>query len=105
MGVGAASLLVGGVSGVLAVGKASTVKEHCDGDYLCDQEGVDAASSGRLLAPLSTVTLIAGAGLVGVGAYLYFTRPGRAKSPTLGTLAVAPLLSADGAGLRVWRDF
>jgi hypothetical protein len=55
----------------VASSKASTVKEHCDANYLCDQEGVDAAASGRVLSPLSTVTLIAGATLAGVGVWLY----------------------------------
>ena len=72
LGVGAASLVAGGISGVLAASKASTVNEHCDATHACDQEGVDAASSGRFLAPFSTVTLIVGAALAGAGAYFYF---------------------------------
>jgi hypothetical protein len=83
LGVGAASLIVGGVSGVLAAGKASTVKDHCDASSACDQEGVDAASSGRFLAPLSTVTLIAGAVLAGAGAYFFFaSAKGHEAPPT-----------------------
>ena len=83
LGVGAASLIVGGVSGVLAATKASTVNEHCDASSACDQEGVDAATSGRFLAPLSTVTLIAGAVLAGAGAYFYFaSAQGRKAPPT-----------------------
>jgi hypothetical protein len=80
LGVGGASLIVGGVTAVLAASKASTVKDHCDENYLCDSEGVSAASSGRLFAPLSTVTLIAGVVLVGAGTYLYLTSGKRAQS-------------------------
>jgi hypothetical protein len=105
LGVGAASLVVGGVSGLMAAGKASTVKDHCTGDYVCDQTGVDAASSGRFLSPLSTVTFIAGAALVGAGAYLYFTSAKNKKSTSAAAVAVVPLVSTDGAGLRLWREF
>jgi hypothetical protein len=89
----------------MAAGKASTVKDHCTGDYVCDQTGVDAASSGRFLSPLSTVTFIAGAALVGAGAYLYFTSAKNKKSTSAAAVAVVPLVSTDGAGLRLWREF
>ena len=80
LGVGAASLVVGGVTGVLALSKAGTVKDHCDASYACDQDGVDAASAGRTLSPVSTITLIAGAALAGAGAYFFFTS-GKAHKP------------------------
>lgn len=91
LGVGAASLIVGGVSGVLAAGKASTVKDHCDASSACDQEGVDAASSGRFLAPLSTVTLIAGAVLAGAGAYFFFASAKGHKAPPTALLQALQL--------------
>lgn len=91
LGVGAASLIVGGVSGVLAASKASTVKDHCDASSACDQEGVDAASSGRFLAPLSTVTLIAGAVLAGAGAYFFFTSAKGHKAPSAALLQALQL--------------
>jgi hypothetical protein len=106
LGAGAASLVVGSVSGILAIGKASTVKDHCTGDYVCDQEGIDAASSGRFLSPLSTVTLIAGAALVGVGAYLYFvSAKGKKAEAGAASVAIIPLVSPDTAGLRLWKEF
>jgi hypothetical protein len=92
LGVGAASLAVGGVAGVLALGKASTVKDHCTGDYACDQEGVDAAASGRFLSPLSTITLIAGAALVGAGVYFFVTSHARHKTPASASLVAPPAL-------------
>lgn len=91
LGVGAASLIVGGVSGVLAASKASTVKDHCDASSACDQEGVDAASSGRFLAPLSTVTLIAGAVLAGAGAYFFFASAKGHKAPSTALLQALQL--------------
>lgn len=72
LGVGAASIVVGGVAGVLAISKANTVKDHCDASYQCDQVGLDAAESGRLLSPVSTITLVAGAAVAAAGVYFYF---------------------------------
>jgi hypothetical protein len=91
LGLGAASLIVGGVSGVLAAGKAGTVKDHCDASSACDQEGVDAASAGRFLAPLSTVTLIAGAVLAGAGAYFFFASAKGHKAPPTALLQALQL--------------
>jgi hypothetical protein len=91
LGVGAASLVVGGVTGILAVSKAGTVKDHCDASNQCDQEGVDAASSGRFLSPLSTVTVIAGAVLVGAGAYFYFASQKGHKAPSSALLQALQL--------------
>lgn len=91
LGVGAASLIVGGVSGFLAVSKAGTVKDHCDASSQCDQEGVDAAASGRFLSPLSTVTVIAGAVLVGAGAYFYFASAKGHQAPSSALLQALQL--------------
>ncbi|CAN5547366.1 hypothetical protein BH09MYX1_BH09MYX1_60570 [soil metagenome] len=67
-GVGIVGLGLGVVTGILAMGKASTVKEHCDTTtYACDPDGVDAARAGEVLAPLSTVAFIAGGVLLAGG--------------------------------------
>jgi len=98
-GVGVASLLVGGVTGILSLKKVSTVKDHCDGNLACDAEGVDAASSGHTFSTISTITLIAGGALVvGSAALWYFGW--RTKRATL-----APTASRDGAGLTVVGQF
>jgi len=98
-GVGAASLVTGIVTGVMAAGKASTVKDHCDAAYACDSAGLDAASSGKTLAPISTVTLIAGVALVGAGTYLVIKgRSGR-------TTAFAPYAAPAGGGAAVTYQF
>ncbi len=91
-GVGAASMIVGGVTGVMALGRASTVEDHCDADLACDQEGVDAASSGHTLSLVSTITLALGGALVAGGAVLYFLNP---KAPA----HITPAASARGGGL------
>lgn len=84
-GVGLASLVVGGVTGVMTLGRASTVKEHCDSELACDPEGRSAASSGETLSLVSTITVIAGVlGLGAGGLLLLTTPPGKTASTTLG---------------------
>ena len=78
--VGLASLAVGAVTGVLAIGKASTVKDHCGPDNLCDAEGFAAASDGNVLSPLSTATFIAGGVLLATGTVLFLTGGDRART-------------------------
>lgn len=98
-GLGAASLVVGGVTGILSLKKASTVKEHCDDALACDQEGVDAASSGKTLSTVSTVTLVAGGALVvGSAALWYFGW----RSPRA---TLVPTASRDGAGVVLGGSF
>jgi hypothetical protein len=85
VGVGAASLVVGGVTGIMTLDRASTVKDHCDGDLACDPEGTSAASSGKTLSLVSTITVIAGVvGLGGGGALLLTTSPAKKTATTFG---------------------
>jgi hypothetical protein len=70
-GVGVAGLALGAVTGILAMGSASTVRSHCNTTtYACDPQGLDAARTGDVLAPLSTVGFIAGGVLVTTGLVL-----------------------------------
>jgi hypothetical protein len=78
-GVGALGLAAGGVTGVLALGKAGTVKSHCDASLACDQQGVDAASSGKTLALVSTISFVAGAVLAAAGVYLVLSSGSASK--------------------------
>jgi len=99
-GVGIVSLATGIITGIVAAGNASTVKSHCNtNDYSCDQTGVDAASTGKVMAPVSTITLIAGAALTGAGVYLVLSS--RSKTPT----ALIPFASPYGAGALLTRAF
>lgn len=90
-GVGVAGLAVGAVTGILALDRASTVKQHCP-DQACDAQGLDAASQGKWMAPTSTVSFIAGGVLVAAGAYLVFFGNGPK------TVALAPSMSTSGVG-------
>jgi hypothetical protein len=105
-GVGVASLTVGVVTGIMTLGHASTVKEHCDGDLACDSEGLDAASAGKTLSLVSTITMIAGAVGIGAGAYLLLTSPSSAASATRSTaLRLTPVANRDVFGLELGKRF
>ena len=71
-GIGVAGIAVGGVTGLLALGRKHTMDDDCvarNGTQFCGQAGIDAAHSGKTLATVSTLSFAAGALAVGVGAY------------------------------------
>ena len=71
-GIGVAGLAVGGVFGVMALGKSKTVEAHCL-DVLCDAEGKKAGDAGKTLGWVSTGGFAVGAILVGVSLYMLFS--------------------------------
>ncbi len=80
VGVGAACLTAGGITGYFAMRRNSTVEDHCQGQY-CDSTGTEAASQGRTFATTSTVTVITGAALAAAGTLLIvFASPHKATS-------------------------
>jgi hypothetical protein len=100
-GVGIAGLAAGTISGLIALGRKSTVEESCDrtGDRLrCDPAGLDAAESGRTFATLSTVSFALGAAATGVGAWLILTSGN-------GSTAAAARMLPGGAALALSRRF
>ena len=104
-GIGVASLAVGAVTGFMAMGKADTVKQHCDGSLACDPEGLDAASSGKTLALVSTITLAVGVVGVGVGAFLLLTGQSPKTSGPVGKTALLPTAGPQGGSLVLVRSF
>jgi hypothetical protein len=100
-GLGTASLAVGAVTGAMVLGKKATVDEHCTPEGYCDQTGLDAASDGRTLSTVSTVTFLAGLAGVGVGLYLVLSSHDGADRVAV----VAPALVRSGAGLGVAARF
>ena len=80
VGVGGVVLAGGVVAGILALDRASTVKDKCGPDYTtCDSSAVDAAQSGKTLTVVSTVGIAAGAALTAAGLYFLLT-PAPSKS-------------------------
>jgi hypothetical protein len=105
-GVGAASLTVGVLTGIMTLGKASTVEEHCDGDLACDSEGLDAASAGKTLSLVSTITVIAGVLGLGAGTYLLLTTPSSTTNRgTAAPLRLTPIANRDVVGLELGKRF
>jgi hypothetical protein len=92
-GVGAAGLVVGAITGIVALDKASTMKSHCNtSTWVCDGQGVDAASTGGTLATVSDVSFIAGALLVGAAAYMVLS------TREVPTTALVPYADPHGGG-------
>ena len=95
-GVGAAGVLFGAVTGVVALNKKSTADANCsDERRVCNQAGVEANESGKTYGTLSGVGL--GVGVIGLatGAYLWLT------TPTARTHAAHPSIPAHRS-VRVW---
>jgi hypothetical protein len=67
---GGVSALVSLVTGTITLGKANTVKDHCNPQKQCDSEGLAAARSGSTLALITNITLFGGIGLMVGGAIL-----------------------------------
>jgi hypothetical protein len=98
-GLGLASIAVGGITGGMVFGKKKTVQEHCNADKECDQEGLDAGSSGTTLATVSTITFAAGAGALAGGVLLVLLGRPEAR------VTVGPTASAAGPGVMVGGRF
>jgi len=96
-GVGVAMLVVGAVTGGLAIGKKSEVDRNCVGG--CNDAARDASRAGKTLATLSTVTFIAG-GVAAAGGVLMIVL-GKPRAPI--TAAASPL--PGGAALHLGGTF
>jgi hypothetical protein len=99
-GIGVASLAVGVVTRVLALGKKSAIDAHCDADKVCDTTGLETVSAAQDLQTASTVTLGLGISAVTTGALLILLNPARPARST-----VTPTVLPGGAGLTVSRSF
>jgi hypothetical protein len=87
-GLGVAGIAVGAVTGVMTLGKKGVVDDHCNADGGCDQEGLDAASSGRTLSTVSTVAFAAGVGLTALGVFLIVSSDSGTGETAVGLAAV-----------------
>jgi hypothetical protein len=106
-GVGVAGLAVGGVTGLMAIGKNNEAKEKCPNEGACaSQEGVDANDGARSLGLVSTIAFGAGAALVVGGAVLIFTAPkGANANKESARVRVTPSVGANGGGLVLGGSF
>ena len=84
-GVGVVGLAVGSVFGLVAIGKKGDTTSNCSADLSrCNSAGVDAMSSARSAATISTVGFIAGGALLVGGIVLYVTAPKPGEQKTVG---------------------
>ena len=105
-GVGAAGVVFGAVTGIVALNKKSTADANCSDDRrVCNQAGVNANESGKTYGTLSGVGLGVGVVALAAGAYLWLTAPpGVARSahpsiPVHRGLRVHPVVAcASGTG-------
>jgi hypothetical protein len=99
-GVGLASLLVGAITGGVVVHDHAVVTSplHCDPTTkACDAAGASAARSGRVLGPLTTVTLIVGGVGVGVGVVWLIARPhSKQGAHTTAQVRTGPMVTSSG---------
>jgi hypothetical protein len=108
LGVGGAGLVVGGVTGFLALGKKSDLKGCVD--TRCPSSQEDTLDSAKTMATVSTVGFAVGFVGVGVGVVLLLTgggsndaalaKPQLAKHEPFAGVHVEPWLSNEQAGLR-----
>lgn len=93
-GVGVVGVAVGAIFGLVAIGKKGDTSSNCNSDLSrCNSAGVDAMSSARSSATISTVGFIAGGALLVGGVVLYVTAPKPGEEKTVGFR-----LSPNGSG-------
>jgi hypothetical protein len=112
LGLGAAGLAVGGVTGLMAMQANTKGKDLCP-DLRCNnQEGVDAAARSRSFGTVSTIGFIAGGAFAATGLVLVLagggSSPRDAATATRTRTGSAPSLmfgvgpAQDGSGLGTW---
>lgn len=102
-GVGAAGLVVGGVTGLMAMNKNSRSKELCPTEGACSNpDGIDANDAAKSFGTISTISFIAGGALAATGVVLILVggpsterASGKAHGPGL---ALTPSFGAGNFG-------
>lgn len=99
MGVGAAGLVAGGVTGVLAIGAHDELSKTC-ANGLCPDGDTAKIDAYHTLGLVSTVSLIAGGALAVGGAILWVTAPHAQAPASRGAVRVTPYVGLGSAGVR-----
>jgi hypothetical protein len=94
-GVGAVGVILGGIFGLVAKGTYDhAINSECTGT-VCNAGGVADVHSAYGQATVSNVGFIAGAVILGAGAYVFLS------APRAGAISVGPTAGTDGAGMTV----
>lgn len=98
LGIGGAGLVVGGVFGIIAMGKKSDLDEACPNKVCPSAAQQDTIDSGKTMGTVSTVGLVVGA--VGIGAGVILLLSGGSSSSKASTSPkVQPLVGLGQAGV------
>jgi hypothetical protein len=87
-GVGIAGFVTGGIAGALTLQKKGVVREHCNADKRCDDEGMAATRSGKTVGIVTTAGLITGVVGVGAGTYVILSAGSR-ENPTTASITLS----------------
>jgi hypothetical protein len=97
LGIGGAGLLVGTITGVIAIGKAGDLKNKCNSDKQCDPSLQSDVDSYKSIGGISTIAFIVGGVGVATGAVLYLTAAPKKEAPTAAW--ISPYVSGTGGGV------
>ncbi len=98
--IGGASLIAGGITGVMELGQQSTLSTNCP-NKTCPPSQYGTLDSANTLATISTVTLIVGGVGVAAGIVTLFIGGGKSTPPSTQAHAhVEPWIGLGSAGLR-----
>jgi hypothetical protein len=87
-GIGVAGVITSAVAGALVLQKKGVVDDHCDASKACDEEGLQAARTGKTLGIVTTAALVTGVIGVSAGTYLVL-RAGQREDPSAASVALA----------------
>lgn len=101
VGIGVAGVGTGMAAALMADSKQSIVDDNCDANKVCNQEGFDAAESGKTLTTISYIGW--GVGLAGLaaGGYLLLFREAREEPRT----SVSAMAHSDGGAVALRGRF
>ncbi|MFT3774791.1 MAG: hypothetical protein QM820_56300 [Minicystis sp.] len=104
LGVGIATVAVGGILGMVVLTKKSSIGDQCHDNGICSPGGADGMNTARALATGSNITLISGAGLFVTGVIiLAATGPSAPEKNQI--FRVEPRFGPGHAGLSVGGSF
>lgn len=96
-GVGGAGLIVGGVTGALALGKKGSLSSACNSSSQCPSSETDTLSSYHTLGTISGIGFGVGLAGIGAGAALWFLNKGTVQ-PAASGVTVHPYVGFASAG-------